>query len=145
MLAIKLRPIGKKKQKSFRIVVIQKHTKLVGKFVEDIGWYNPHTNQRVVKSERAQYWIGQGAQPTDTVHNIFISEGVLAGKKRSVHAQSKKQQEQAQEQQAPVSAPKEIEGTAPSQEVASEPEVVPEPKEQQVSEPVGEEPKEENS
>lgn len=90
MLAIKLRPIGKKKQRSFRIVVTQKHTKLVGKFVEDIGWYNPHTNQRVIKSERAQYWMTQGAQPTDTVHNIFVSEGVLQEKKRPVHARSKK-------------------------------------------------------
>lgn len=118
MLAIKLRPIGKKKQRSFRIVVMQKHSKLVGKFTEDIGWYNPHTNQKNVKAERATYWMEQGAQPTDTVYNILVSEGVIEGKKRPVHARSKKKKEEGVE--APATAPAQAESPAPTAPEATE-------------------------
>jgi small subunit ribosomal protein S16 len=94
MLAIKLRPVGKKKQISFRIVVVPKRSKLKGRFVEDLGWYNPHTDLFSVNKERAQYWVGEGAQPTDSVHNILISAHVIEGAKRAVHATSKKQAEE---------------------------------------------------
>lgn len=71
MIAIKLKTIGKKHQRSFRIVVQEKRSKLNGRFVEDLGWYNPRTSKFEVNNERARYWIGVGAKPTLTVSQIL--------------------------------------------------------------------------
>lgn len=74
MLAIKLRTVGKKHQRSFRVVVQEKKAKLQGKFVEDLGWYNPHTNMRKIDTERISYWMTAGAQPTKTVSDLLEKE-----------------------------------------------------------------------
>ncbi len=103
MLAIKLRPVGKKKQISYRVVVMEKKSKLVGKFIEDLGWYNPHTNLASVNSERVKYWIQNGAQPTDSVHNVLVREKVQEGPKIPKHGKSKKPVE---EQAEPVAEEK---------------------------------------
>jgi len=71
MLAIKLTGIGKKHQRSFRVVIQEKRSKLGGQAIEDLGWYNPRTNKFEVKNERVLYWLGVGAQPTKTVQEIF--------------------------------------------------------------------------
>lgn len=71
MLAIKLRTVGKKHQRSFRVVVQEKKAKLQGKFVEDLGWYNPHTNAHKIDAERVSYWVKAGAQPTKTVTDLL--------------------------------------------------------------------------
>jgi small subunit ribosomal protein S16 len=93
MLSIKLRPVGKKKQRSFRIVIIQKHSKLTGAFVEDVGWFNPHTDLFSVSQARVRYWLDQGAQPTDSVHNILVKAKVIDGPKIPVHSTKKKKGE----------------------------------------------------
>ena len=90
MLAFKLKQIGKKNQRSFRLIVQEKREKLRGLFVEDLGWYNPHTNKVKVNKERVAYWLKIGVQPTDTTWNLFIREGLIKGKKRSVHKVVKK-------------------------------------------------------
>lgn len=71
MLAIKLRVVGKKHQRSFRIVVQEKKAKLQGKFIEDLGWYSPHSDSFTIDSERVSYWVGNGAQPTKTVQDLL--------------------------------------------------------------------------
>ncbi len=82
MLAIKLRNVGKKHQRSFRVVVQEKHSKLQGKFVEDLGWWNPHTNKTDLKTDRAAYWIKAGAQPSQTVRQLLKKEeGRIASEK----------------------------------------------------------------
>ena len=93
MLAIKLRRIGKKNQPSYRIVVSEKKSKVLGKFVEDLGWYDPKNKKFKIDKERAQYRIKTGCQPTDTVYNFFVKTGVVKGPKRPVHKVSKKQEE----------------------------------------------------
>lgn len=85
MLAIKLRRVGKKGQASFRVVVAEKRSKLQGKFVEDLGWLNPHTDSFNLKKERVEYWLKVGAQPTDSVHNLLVKAGILKGPKIPVH------------------------------------------------------------
>ena len=85
MLAIKLNRIGKKHQPTFRIVVAEKRSKMGGKYVEDLGFWNPRDKAHSVNTERAAYWISVGAQPTDTVHNILVKDQVIKGKKRSSH------------------------------------------------------------
>lgn len=71
MLSIKLKSVGKKHQRSFRLVVQEKRSKLQGKFVEDLGWYNPHTDKFKVNKDRALYWLNVGAKPTKTTEDIF--------------------------------------------------------------------------
>jgi small subunit ribosomal protein S16 len=95
MLAIKLRPVGKRKQISYRIVIAQKRSKLQGKFVEDLGWYNPHTDKFSIKKDRAQHWVGVGAVPTDSVHNILVTAKVIEGAKIPLHKKSKKEEKAA--------------------------------------------------
>ncbi len=90
MLTIKLRRIGKKHQASFRIIVSEKRSKLDGRYVEDLGWLNPRNDEVKVNNERAEYWLKNGAQPTDTVHNLLVKIGLIKGPKRAVHAKSKK-------------------------------------------------------
>ena len=95
MLSIKLKPVGKKHQRSFRIVASEKKSKLTGRFVEDLGWYNPHFGESEVKKERVEYWLGQGAQPTDSVYNILVRKGMIKGPKRPVHKKAKKKEEES--------------------------------------------------
>lgn len=90
MLAIKFKKIGKKHQPSFRIVVAEKRSKLTGRYIEDLGWLNPESKESGIKKERAEHWLKMGAQPTDTVYNLFVKNNVIKGKKRAVHAKAKK-------------------------------------------------------
>ncbi|EKD23912.1 MAG: ribosomal protein S16 [uncultured bacterium] len=85
MLAIKLNRIGKKNQPTFRIVVAEKRSKMGGKYVEDLGFWNPREKTHSVNKERAAYWISVGAQATDTVHNILVKDQVIKAKKKSSH------------------------------------------------------------
>lgn len=64
-----------------------------GRFVEILGNYNPSTKRTSVKKERVLYWIGKGAQPSDSVHNLLVKAKVIEGKKKAVHAKSKKTKE----------------------------------------------------
>ena len=93
MLKIKLKLIGKKHQRSFRIIVQEAREKLKGKFVEDLGWWNPHFDKFEIKKDRVLYWLKKGAQPTDTCYNLLIEAKVIEGKKRSVHKTKRKKKE----------------------------------------------------
>jgi len=95
MLALKLRRIGKKHQASFRLIVAEKRSKLDGKYIEDLGWYNPREDKMEFNKDRASYWIKNGAQPTDTVHNLLITSGIIEGKKIAVHKKAKAKKEES--------------------------------------------------
>ncbi len=92
MLSIRLVRVGKKHSPAFRIVVQEKHRAPSSKYVEKVGHYIPHQNPKVLElnTERIQYWISKGAQPTDTVHNMLISQDIIKDKKRSITNISKK-------------------------------------------------------
>jgi len=85
MLKIRMQRVGRINQPSFRIVVTEhaRSTK-AGKIVEKIGTYNPRTKARTLDEARVKYWISVGAQPSDTMHNMLISSGILSGKKVNV-------------------------------------------------------------
>jgi small subunit ribosomal protein S16 len=72
MLAIRLRRAGSKKRPFFRVVVMDSHAARDSAFVEVLGYYNPRTNPETLKieRERLQFWLGKGAQPSDTVRTI---------------------------------------------------------------------------
>lgn len=90
MLTLKLQRVGKKHQASFRLVIGEKRTKLNGKQLEYLGWYNPHSDKAKFKKDKVLHWLKVGAQKTDTVHNLLISQGIIEGKKIPVHKQPKK-------------------------------------------------------
>jgi len=73
LLAIRLMRTGAKKRPSYRIVVKEKQSKRDGAYLENLGTYNPTREPAEInlKSERVQYWISKGAQPTDTVRRLI--------------------------------------------------------------------------
>lgn len=73
MLRIRLSRTGAKKKPSYRIVVIEQDKARDGRFVEILGHYNPRNNppELVLNRERASYWLGKGAQPSETVHSFL--------------------------------------------------------------------------
>ena len=76
---IRLNRMGAKKNPFYRIVVADSRAPRDGRFIEEIGTYNPLTDPVEIKidSERAQQWIKNGAQPTDTVRALLKKTGVL--------------------------------------------------------------------
>ncbi|MCI1955178.1 MAG: 30S ribosomal protein S16 [Oscillospiraceae bacterium] len=76
---IRLRRVGAKKAPFYRIVVADSRFPRDGRFIEEIGYYNPLEEPSVVKvdAEKAKEWIANGAQPTDTVKALFKKHGVL--------------------------------------------------------------------
>ncbi len=85
MLAIKLKRVGKKGQATFRVVVNEKRSKVQGKFNDDLGWYNPHTNEVKLDAVKAADWMKKGAQPTETVHNLLVRTGAIKEHKVALH------------------------------------------------------------
>ena len=90
MLSIRFSRTGKKKQPQYRVVVMEKTKDPWADYVEKLGHYNPRTKEIVLDKERALYWIGQGAQATKTVHNLFVSEGIIKEDKVAVTHLSEK-------------------------------------------------------
>ena len=76
---IRLRRMGAKKKPFYRIVVADSRYPRDGRFIEEIGTYNPLTEPAEVKvdAEAAKKWIANGAQPTDKVKALFKSNGVI--------------------------------------------------------------------
>ncbi|MBQ1271280.1 MAG: 30S ribosomal protein S16 [Clostridia bacterium] len=79
MVKIRLRRMGAKKAPFYRIVVADSRFPRDGRFIEEIGTYNPLANPSEIKvdAEKAQKWIKDGAQPTDTVRALLKKAGVL--------------------------------------------------------------------
>ena len=79
MVKIRLRRLGAKKAPFYRVVVADSRFPRDGRFIEEIGTYNPLTDPATVNvdADRAQEWIKKGAQPTDTVRGILKKAGVL--------------------------------------------------------------------
>lgn len=80
MLKIRLTRMGAKGQPHYRIVVQEARSKRDGRYVENLGHYDPLTEPStiVVNTERAEYWLGVGAQPTDSVASLLKRAGVAA-------------------------------------------------------------------
>ena len=73
MLAIRLRRAGSKKRPFFRVVVADSRAARDSSFVEILGHYNPRTKPAIVQvnKERVDYWLGKGAQPSDSVRTLM--------------------------------------------------------------------------
>ncbi|MEX0870158.1 MAG: 30S ribosomal protein S16 [Candidatus Spechtbacterales bacterium] len=144
MLKLRLRRIGRKHDPSFRIVVTESSAPARGKYLESVGSYNPRLKQLNLDKERIQHWLDNGAQPTDSVHNIFVRENIIEGKKVAVHSNkpSKKvKEESAKEPVAAAPTEDKAEEAPADKESEGETEKVEEEKKEEA--PAEEEPKDE--
>ena len=79
MVKIRLRRMGAKKAPFYRVVVADSRFARDGRFIEEIGYYDPTKEPAVVKidAEKAKQWLDNGAQPTDTVRELLKKAAVL--------------------------------------------------------------------
>ena len=79
MVKIRLRRMGAKKAPFYRVVVADSRFARDGRFIEEIGYYDPTKNPSIVKidEEKAKQWLSNGAQPTDTVRDLLKKASVL--------------------------------------------------------------------
>ena len=98
MVRIRLRRQGAKKKPSYRIVVADSRAPRDGRYIENIGFYDPRTDPPTVriKADRALYWLGVGAQPTDPVLRLLKKTGVWQQFK-GIEVQPEAAQEEAAE------------------------------------------------
>lgn len=75
---IRLKRIGRKKQAAYRIVVVEESKARDTRVVDDLGAYNPRTDELLLDEARALEWLKKGAQPTDTARTLLSKRGVLA-------------------------------------------------------------------
>ncbi len=104
MLTIRLQRTGKKNQADFRIVLAEKESPVGKKVVEILGSYNPRKKAFQVKQERVNYWIDQKIEMSETVHNLFITNKLVEGKKVKAFTIPKKPVEAVAPAAAPAAA-----------------------------------------
>ena len=77
---IRLRRMGMKKHPFYRVVVADARFPRDGRFIEEIGYYDPNTNPATVKidEEKALKWLSQGAKPTETTRSLFKKMGIMS-------------------------------------------------------------------
>jgi len=79
---IRLKRFGRRNRASYRVNAIDSRTPRDGRVIEELGFYDPVSKdpakQFAVNRERVEFWISQGAQPSDTVKNLLIKAGIVA-------------------------------------------------------------------
>src|SRR5262245_39089224 len=107
MLAISLVRMGAKKSPFYRVVVKEKRSKRDGKYIENVGTYNPMADPAEVnlKHDRVQYWISVGAQPTETVASLIKNNPEQSEEEKAAAAQARIDKREA-EKQAKIEAQK---------------------------------------
>ena len=153
-LKIRLARGGAKKRPFYRIVVAEAAMPRDGRFVERLGTYNPmlprdHDDRLVLKSERINYWLGQGARPTDRVHKMLAGAGLMEAfqvrdqPKKSAPGRKRQEREaEAAEAAAAAAAEAEAAAEAPVEEAPAE-EAVEAPAEESAAEETAEAPADE--
>jgi small subunit ribosomal protein S16 len=125
---IRLKRLGKIRAPYYRVVVADSRTKRDGRVIEEIGKYHPteHPSYIEIDSERAQYWLGVGAQPTEQVAALLKLTGDWAKYKGEKDTESKVQAPEAKaafvadEKKKPVLKPKSEPKAAPAEAPAAE-------------------------
>lgn len=106
MLKIRLTRVGKKNSPAYRVVVADSKKAVQRKFIEIIGHYNPTLKPKeiVIDKERALYWIGNGAQASDTVNNLMVDLGILEKKVDKIYKKKTEKQIAAEKAEAEKTA-----------------------------------------
>lgn len=85
MLTIRLTRVGKKKDGSFRVIVVESKRKVQpGNYLEMVGSYDPRVDRVDLKADRIKHWMSMGATVSDTVHNLLVSQKIIDAKKINV-------------------------------------------------------------
>ncbi len=125
MLTIRLQRVGRVHEPTFRVVVMDsKHSAKSGKALDVLGSYDPREGKGTnhIDAERAKKWILNGAQVSETVHNLLVDQKVITGKKINVLPKNKiiNAKKAKEAEAAAKAAPKaEAKAEAPKEEVAS--------------------------
>ena len=136
MVKIRLSRYGKKNQPTYRIVVSDARKDVHGTYIEAIGRYNPSVQPHEVEvnKERAEYWLSKGAQPSPSVHNIFVDNDVIKGKKvkaaKIVKPEPVEEETPAEEVAEPAAEESSEEAEAPTEEAPAAEETAEESKEE---------------
>lgn len=77
MLTIRFSRIGKKKKPFYRLIISEKTKDTWGTYLEQLGHYDPQTKVAALKTDRIKYWLGVGAQTSNSVHNLLVKEAVI--------------------------------------------------------------------
>ncbi len=135
MVKIRLARVGRRNDPSFRIVVQDSRKDPFGRKIEVVGFISPRSKEKKLDRARIEYWLKVGAQPSETVHNLLISEGIIKGKKINVY--HPKRGAQAAAAKAVPAKPAEAAAEAPKAEAkpAETPAPAPAPTEKSVPAP----------
>jgi len=124
MVVIRLARYGKKSHPTYRLIVSDKQKDTLGKYLEQVGTYNPHSQPPTVevKTDRITYWLSVGAKPSPTVHNLLVEKGVLTSTKLVIAKARAKEApaEEAKPAAAPAAAPVEAKAEEPKAEAPAE-------------------------
>ena len=74
---MRLRRMGAKKAPTYRVIIADSRSPRDGRFIEEIGYFNPRTDEIKIDAEKAQTWIKNGAQPTDTVRALLKKSSIV--------------------------------------------------------------------
>lgn len=144
MLMIRLQRVGRKHDPSFRVVLTDsKNGPKSGRFIEILGSYDARTNKKEFKADAIKTRISQGAQLSDTVHNLLVAEKIVEGVKKNVLPKKspiKKEGEGEAQAETPVA---ESASETPTEETAEAPAEEPKTEEAPVEEKAEEAPQEE--
>ena len=77
MVKMRLRRMGAKKAPFYRVIVADSRSPRDGRFIEEIGYFNPRSDELKIDAEKAQTWIKNGAQPTDTVRALLKKSNII--------------------------------------------------------------------
>lgn len=100
MLKIRLTRLGKKNNAFFRLVVAEHTSPIKGRFIEAVGFINPHTKEKKLEKEKILHWIEKGAKCSDTVHNLLVKEGVIRGPKKVIKIKKKVEEKKDEDSKA---------------------------------------------
>ena len=78
MLKLRLKRIGRKRQPSYRLVVMTSNTRRDGRAIEELGYYSTITKELNFKTERITYWLKNGVQATETVNNLLKKAKIIS-------------------------------------------------------------------
>ena len=123
MLKIRMQRIGRINMPSYRLIVVE-HTESpkTGRFTDIVGTYNPRSKERKLDEAKIKEWMSKGAKPSDTVHNMLVSAGILKGKKINVLPKYVEPEKPVEETAAaPETAPSETPAEAPVETPAETP------------------------
>nr|YP_010241994.1 ribosomal protein S16 [Coscinodiscus granii]QTI82909.1 ribosomal protein S16 [Coscinodiscus granii] len=77
MLKLRLKRCGRKKQPSYRLVIMTESSRRDGRFIDQVGFYNTITKQSYFDIDKINQWLEQGVKPTDTVKNLLIKANII--------------------------------------------------------------------